>query len=129
MKILLLAALVAGSPMASSAFTLDAVGYEGGELSLSPMSIFVPSYGMVIFEAVLGSTLVVTTSAYENDNGFGGPSLRFDQNDAVRITFGGLAPLDSGFDFVGLSLGEVFDTQEALLTPQTFLVTLQGGGN
>ncbi|MGL4398519.1 MAG: hypothetical protein ACRCXD_01510 [Luteolibacter sp.] len=128
MKLPLLAALVAGSPMASSAFTLDAVGYEGAELSLSPMSIFVPGYGLVIFEAVLGSTLVVN-SAHENDNGFGGPSLRFDQNDAVRITFGGLAPLNPGFDFVGLSLGEVFDVQEDFFTPQTFLVTLQGDGN
>lgn len=128
MKLPLLAALVAGLPMASSAFTLDAVGYEGAELSLSPLSIFVPGYGFVIFEAVPGSALVVD-SAYENDNGFGGPSLSFDQNDAVQITFGGLEPLDADFDFVGLSTGEIFDVQKDLFTPQTFLVTLQGGGD
>ena len=63
MKIPLIAALVAGLPMASSAFTLDAVGYEGSELSLNPLSIFVPGYGIVIFEAAAGSTLVVN-SAY-----------------------------------------------------------------
>lgn len=128
MKLPLLAALVAGLPMASSAFTLDAVGYEGAELSLSPLSIFVPGYGFVIFEAVPGSTLVVN-SAYENDNGFGGPSLSFDQNDAVKITFGGLEPLNTDFDFVGLSTGEIFDVQEDLFTPQTFLVALRGGGD
>ena len=46
MKIPLIAALVAGLPMASSAFTLDAVGYEGAELSLNPVSVFVPGYGI-----------------------------------------------------------------------------------
>ncbi len=125
MKLPLLAALVAGLPMASSAFTLDAVGYEGAELSLSPLSIFVPGYGLVIFEAALGTSLVVN-AAYENDSGFRGPSLSFDQNDAVKITFGGLEPLNADFNFVGLSLGEVFKVQEDLITPQTFLVTLQG---
>lgn len=128
LKIPLLAALLAGLPMASSAFTLDAVGYEGSELSLNPLSIFVPGYGFVIFEAVPGSTLVIN-SAYENDNGFGGPSLSFDQNEAVKITFGGLEPLDVDFDFVGLSAGESFVVQKDLFAPQTFLVTLQGGGD
>jgi hypothetical protein len=128
MKLPLLAALVAGSPMASSAFTLDAVGYEGAGLSLSPSSIFVPGYGIVIFEAAPGSALVVN-SAYENDNGFRGPSLSFDQNDAVKITFGGLEPLNADFDFGGLSLGEVFDVKEDSHSPRTFLATLQGEGN
>lgn len=128
MNLPLVAVLVAGLPMASSAFTLDTVGYEGAELSLSPLSIFVPGYGFVIFEAAPGSTLVVN-SAYENDNGFGGPSLSFDQNETVKITFGGLEPLNTDFDFVGLSVGESFVVQKDLFTPQAFLVTLQGGGD
>jgi hypothetical protein len=128
MKSPLLAAIVAGLPMASGAFTLDAVGYEGAGLSLSPSSIFVPGYGIVIFEATPGSALVID-SAYENDHGFRGPTLSFDQKDAVRITFGGQEPLNPGFDFVGLSLGEVFEVQEDFFTPQSFLVTLRGDEN
>ncbi|MEY3896842.1 MAG: hypothetical protein RLZZ214_2362 [Verrucomicrobiota bacterium] len=128
MNIPLIAALVAGLPMAASAFTLDAVGYEGSELSLNPVSVFVPGYGELIFEAAVGSTLVVN-SAYQNDNGFGGPSLSFDQNEAVKITFNGLPPLNVDFDFVGVSAGESFVVQKDLFTPQAFLVTLQGGGD
>jgi hypothetical protein len=129
MKIpLLIAVLVAGLPLASSAFTLDAVGYDGGELSLNPVSVFVPGYGAVIFEAAVGTTLVVN-SAFANDNGFGGPSLNFDQNEAVKITFNGAQPLNVDFDFVGVSAGESFVVQKDLFTPQAFLITLQGGGN
>ena len=133
MKIpLLIAALVVGMPMASSAFTLDAVGYEGGELSLNPVSVFVPGYGVLIFEAAVGTTLVVN-SAFANDNGFGGPSLNFDQNEAVKITFNGAQPLNVDFDFVGVSAGESFEvqnlTQSDLFTPQAFLVTLKGKGD
>lgn len=114
--------------MHSSAFTLDAVGYGGSELSLSPRSVFVPGYGELIFEAAVGTSLVVN-SAYENDNGFGGPSLSFDQNEAVKITFNGLEPLNVDFDFVGVSAGESFVVQKDLFTPQAFLVTFQGGGD
>ncbi len=128
MKIPLIAALVAGMPVISSGFTLDAVGYAGSELSLNPVSVFVPGYGELIFEAAVGSVLVVN-SAYQNDNGFGGPSLNFDQNEAIRITFNGLEPLNVDFDFVGVSAGESFVVQKDLFTPQAFLVTLQGGGN
>ena len=128
MKIPLIAALVAGMPVISSGFTLDAVGYGGSELSLNPVSISIPGYGELIFEAAVGSTLVVN-SAYQNDNGFGGPSLNFDQNDAIRITFNGAEPLNVDFDFVGVSAGESFVVQKDLFTPQAFLVTLQGGGN
>lgn len=128
LKLPLLAALVAGLPMAAGAFTLDAVGYEGGELSLSPLSVFVPGYGFVIFEAVPGSSLVVH-SAYANDKGFRGPSLSFDQRDAVKITFSGLAPLNTDLGCVGLSLGEIFDVQKDPSASQTFLVTLRGDRN
>ncbi len=128
MKIPLLAVLLAGLPCAASAFTLDAVGYGGSELSLNPVSVFVPGYGELIFEAAVGSAIVVN-SAYENDNGFGGPSLSFDQNEAIKVTFNGLTPLNVDFDFVGLSVGESFVVQKDLFTPQAFLVTFQGSGD
>jgi hypothetical protein len=127
MKIPLIAAFVAGMPVISGGFTLDAVGFGGSELSLNPVSVFVPGYGELIFEAAVGSALVVN-SAYQNDNGFGGPSLNFDQNDAIKITFNGLEPLKVDFDFNGVSAGESFMVQKDLFTPQAFLVTLQGGG-
>ena len=127
-KLPLLAVLLAGMPTLSSAFTLDAVGFGSSELSLSPQSVFVPGYGELIFEAAVGTSLVVN-SAYENDNGFGGPSLSFDQNEAVKITFKGLAPINVDFDFVGVSVGENFVVQKDLFTPQAFLVTFQGGGD
>lgn len=128
MKTALVAALVAGMPVLSNAFTLDAAGYGGSELSLNPVSVFVPGYGELIFEAAPGSSLVVN-SAYENDNGFGGPSLSFDQNEAVKITFNGLEPLDVDFDFVGVSAGEGFVVQKDLFTPQAYLLTFQGSGD
>ena len=128
MNMPLLAVIVAGIPALSSAFTLDISGYTGSaELSLDPVSVQVAGYGELIFEAVGNSALVVN-SAYENDNGFGGPSLSFDQNESVKITFNGLEPLDVDFDFVGVSAGESFVVQKDLLNP-TFTVTLNGKGN
>ena len=128
MKIPLVAALLVGMPAIAGAFTLDAVGYEGFDLAVSPGSVFVPGYGELVFEALSGSSVVVN-SAYENDNGFGGPSLSFDENESVKITFKGLEPLNVDFDFVGLSAGESFVIEKDLLTPQAFLLTLKGGGD
>lgn len=128
MKLPLLAVFIAGMPIAASAFTLDAVGYGGSELSLNPVSVSVPGYGELIFEAAVGTTIVVN-SAYQNDNGFGGPSLSFDQNEAIKITFNGASPLNVDFDFVGQSVGESFVVQKDLFTPQAFLVTFQGSGD
>jgi len=125
---LLLAAIALGMPAISNAFTLDAVGYGGSELALNPQSVFVPGYGELIFEALPGSALVVN-SAYENDNGFGGPSLNFDQNESIRVTFAGLEPLNVDFDFVGVSAGEGFTIERDLFTPQAFILTLNGAGD
>ncbi len=124
----LVAALLLGMPAISSAFTLDAVGYGGGELSSTPYSVFVPGYGELVFEAAAGSSLVVN-SAYQNDNGFGGPSLSFDDNESVKITFKGLAPLNTDFDFVGVSAGENFVVEKDLVTPQAYLLTFKGAGD
>lgn len=121
-------ALLGLVPVVGHAFTLDAVGYEGGVLSQNPFSIFVPGYGELVFEAGPNSSLVVN-SAYENDNGFGGPSLSFDENESVKVTFNGPEPLNVDFDFVGQSVGESFVIEKDLFTPQAFLVTLRGQGD
>jgi hypothetical protein len=68
-------------------------------------------------------------SAYQNDNGFGGPSLSFDENESIKVTFNGAEPLNVDFDFVGQSAGESFVIEKDLFTPQAFLVSLKGGGD
>ena len=128
MKSLFVAALLGASLSAGHAFTLDAVGYEGGILESNPFSVFVPGYGELVFEAVNGSSLVVN-SAYQNDNGFGGPSLSFDENEIIKVTFNGAEPLNVDFDFVGQSAGESFVIEKDLFTPQAFLVSLKGQGD
>jgi hypothetical protein len=127
-KTSLIAALLLGIPTISGAFTLDAIGYEGGELSDNPVSIFVPGYGELIFQAAIGSVLVVN-SAYQNDNGFGGPSLNFDENESIKITFNGLEPLKAQAVFVGVSAGEDFIVEKDLFTPQAFNITFRGSGD
>ncbi len=128
MKTAYVCALLAAASAVGNAFTLDAVGYEGGVLNQNPFSIFVPGYGELVFEAGPNSSLVVN-SAYENDNGFGGPSLSFDQDESVKVTFNGPEPLNVDFDFVGQSAGESFVIEKDLFTPQAFLVTLKGQGD
>ncbi len=127
-KTALVAVLLGLVPATGSAFTLDAVGYEGGVLSRNPFSVFVPGYGELVFETGPNSSLVVD-SAYRNDNGFGGPSLNFDQDESVRIIFNGPEPLNVSFDFVGQSVGESFVIEKDLFTPQAFVVTLRGQGD
>ena len=124
-KITLIAAGIAAATATAGAFTLDAVGYGGSELSANPETVNVDGYGDLVFESVSGSTLVVN-SAYQNDNGFGGPSLNFKSGDVVRITFTGLDPLNVDFDFVGLSAGESFTIEPDTFTPQAFLLTFNG---
>jgi hypothetical protein len=125
----LLAALVVGFPAMSGAFTLDFATSVGAVVqSGSPLTINIPGYGDVVFDVGVGTPLVVN-SAFENDNGFGGPSLSFDTGEAVKITFNGLEPLNLDFDYVGNSIGETFVGQPDLFTPQSFVVNLQGAGN
>ncbi len=127
-KLPLIAALSLGLCCTGSAFTLDFVGLIGTSLPPNPLTITIPGYGDVCFDAAKGSTLVVN-DAYKNDNGFGAPSLSFDQNEAVKITFKGLQPLSVDFDFVGVSSGENFTVQPDLFTDQAFIVNLQGSGD
>ncbi len=124
----LVAAILCGLTAVSSAFTLDFVGYEGQSLPPNPLTISVPGYGDVQFEALGGSTLVVN-SAHQNDNLSGAPSLNFDMGEAVRVTFLGLEPIDVDFDYVGVNAGEYFLAQEDIFTPQSFILTLNGSGN
>lgn len=128
MKTTLIAALFAAAVSVGNAFTLDAAGYQGNTLTQTPVSINIPGYGELVFEALPGSALVVN-SAYQNDNGFGGPSLSFDEDESIRVTFVGPEPLNVDFDFVGQSAGESFSIEKDLFTPQAFLVTLKGGGD
>jgi hypothetical protein len=129
---LIVAAFVAGLPMVACAFTLDAVGYEGGELSLNPALVSVPGYGVLVFETALGMTLVVNSS-YENASGVCGPLLKFDPNDSVKITFDGSQLLNLDFYFGGLSDGErvevLYLSQGELFAPQASSVILKGGGD
>jgi hypothetical protein len=127
MKTPLVAAMLLTVVSSVQAFTLDAVGYEGGVLEQNPFSIFVPGYGEIVLEAALGSSLVVN-SAYETERGFGAPTLSFDPAESVKITFNGAEPQNVRFVFVGLSVGESFVIERDLFTPQALNVTLQGRG-
>ena len=128
MKFPLVAGLMIGMQAISAAFTLDAVGYGGSELTTTPVSVSVAGYGELIFEAIEGSSLPVN-SAYLNDNGFGGPSISFDQGESIKITFVGSQPLNVNFDFVGVSAGESFLFQKDLINSQAYNITLQGEGD
>jgi hypothetical protein len=121
----LVAAAVIVSIHLSSAFTLDAVGYNGSELAQTPASIFLPGYGELIFEAAEDNILVVS-SAYQNDNNSVGPELSFDEKDTIKITANGREPQDSDFDFVAQSAAETISIQRDAPSPQVFQVTLKG---
>lgn len=114
-KLPLIAALSCGLCATGSAFTLDFVGLLGTSLPPNPLTITILGYGDVTFDAANNSTLVIN-DAFKNDNGFGAPSLSFDQNEAVLITFKGLKPLNVDFDYVGVSSGETFISQSDLFT-------------
>jgi hypothetical protein len=124
----LVAALYCGLSAISSAFTLNFVGHEGTTLPPNPLVIPVPGYGHVQFDALPGSTLEVN-NAHMNDDGSAAPSLSFNMNEAVKITFHGLQPINVNFDYVGVSPGEYFIAQPDLVTPQSFIVSLNGTGN
>ncbi len=128
MKSPLIIALATSIPAICGGFTLDAVGYDGAGLSLNPLSVHVPGYGELILAAPEGTTIMVN-SAYGNDSEFGGPSLDFDQNDAIKITYNGKSPADAGLDFVGETPRQNQGLHEDLFTPEAFLVTFKGDGS
>jgi len=127
-KTTLVAALFCGLSAISSAFTLNFVGSEGTIIPPDVLEIAVPGYGSVLFEAVAGSTLIVD-NAHLNNLGSGAPSLSFQTGEAVKVTFIGLTPTDVNFDYVGVSTGEFFTSMADGVTPQAFIVTLNGSGD
>jgi hypothetical protein len=70
----------------------------------------------------------VVNPAYQNDHGFRGMALSFDQNDAVKITFDGQRPWTDD-DFTGMSSGEVLTTQKDPLAPRAYPAAPQGDGD
>ena len=125
-KLPLIAALYCGLCTVGSAFTLDFTSVPINTTIPPTLTIIVPGYGSVDFDAVVGSLVVdnqyasappVTTS----------PSLNFDTNDSVKITFVGAQPADIDFAWVGLSIGEQF-TVTPQASPNEFIVTLANIG-
>lgn len=98
------------------AFTLDAAGYEGGDLAKDPFSVLVPGYGEVVFESDLGAPLVVD-SAYGNGKGFEGTSLRFNPLDVVKIS----SQVQSGV--------RMASNGDAILSSQDFPMVDQAAGD
>lgn len=97
LKAILAVAALALAP-SLHAFTLDFASSVGTTV---PMTINVPGYGDVAFTKGFSSAsdLNVGTSF------FGAPSLQFDNNDCVNVTFLGALPSGFGFDAVGLTSG------------------------
>jgi hypothetical protein len=80
-----LAVLFGAMTPIACAFTLDAVGYEGGELSRYPLTVMVPGYGEVMLEADQDLMLVVNPG-FQHGIDAGGMPLEFDAADAVKVT-------------------------------------------
>ena len=126
-KLPLIAAIYCGLCTAGSAFTLDFVGYLG--TSVPPtLTIPVAGYGNVSFTAAPGKTLVVD-EAHKDEDGFGAPSLSFDEGDTVIVTFDGDEPLNVFYSFVGVSNGEIFTNQDNPAGGQSDILTLSGSGD
>jgi hypothetical protein len=68
------------------AFTVDAIGYEGGEWARDPISMWVHGYGQVVLE---DAAAVVIESAYSSCGDFHAAPLHFDKGEAVRISLDG----------------------------------------
>lgn len=85
-KALLVAAIYGSTMSLGSAFTLDAVGYDGTGLAANPYSIFVTGYGEVVFETPKGSALVLN-SGYQNQMVSTAPAVSFEPKQAVKIAY------------------------------------------
>jgi hypothetical protein len=116
MKLTLSAALLVAASATSHAFTFNFSGYEGSELPPTVIEAPVPGYGTVRF----------VDNTHQNSDGSGAPSLSFQTNESVKVTFIGLNPKDVNFDFVGVSTGEYFVTELDPVTPQAYIVTMRG---
>lgn len=101
----LFAALLAMIPIAGNAFTLDAAGYDGGELPQDPAAIEIVGYGEVVFEAVDDEAIMVS-SGYLYDTLPPNPDLDFDPAKTVRIVLNDRGTRTAGFVFAGLPVAE-----------------------
>lgn len=68
------------------AFSLDAVGYEGGDLTPCPLTMMVPGYGEVVLESDQG-LMMVLNPAYSSGGCCVAAPLKFDQADCVKVSF------------------------------------------
>ena len=119
MKLPLIAALCCGLSSIGSAFTLDFNAVTLGQTVQPTLTVNVPGYGDVQFDASSSASQLVVDGSFANENGFGTPSLSFDAGDSVQITFLDAQPLDIDFDFVGVSAGESF-LATSTVDPQVF---------
>ena len=117
----LVAALVCGLSPLASAFSLNFANNVGATLPPNPLTIAVPGYGSVSFQAAIGSNLAVN-----NVNSPFIPSVAFDTGEAVQITFNGLAPTAVSFDFVGVGVNEGFTVSP--FSSNQFVLSLGGAG-
>lgn len=124
----LVASFAIASIASAGAFTLDAISYEGTTLDSTPVSVVIPGYGSLVFEALEGSIMPVDRQ-FENETGSGAPSMSFDSGEVVKITFVGPEPLNVDFEFAGVGIGEYFTVDADLVTPQAFIVRLNGSPN
>lgn len=109
----------------AAAFTLDFSSDVGA--SIPPdLTVNVFGYGDVEFSAGFGSVLEVGNK-FQNDDGSAAASLQMVGGDTVNITFLGTQPLNVDFDFVGVGVGEVFQTFQT--GPQSYFVALQSSAN
>lgn len=72
------------------AFTLDAAGYQGGDLARDPLSLRVAGYGEMVFESDRGAPLVVT-SGYESVSVPRAIPLNFELREVVKLSVSGKA--------------------------------------
>lgn len=106
-----------------SAFSLDFTGIAlGTTLPPNPLTISVPGYGNVTFEAGIGSNLIVQDFS-------GTPAIAFDQGESVRVSFEGIDITDVTFSYAGVSVGESFLIAPDPNVANQFILTMQGAGD
>ena len=125
-KLPLIASLYFGLCSIGSAFSLDFNLVPINTTVPPTLTINVPGYGSVDFEILAGSAVVDNKYASPPPTTTS-PSLNFDTNESVKITFVGAQPEDIDFAFVGVSIGEQF-TVTPQASPNEFVVTLANIG-
>jgi hypothetical protein len=122
MKKLILAALTALCVYAQ-AFTLDFTANNGTNItSGSPLTIFVPGYGNVIFSTIGAQVLSINTS-YPT-----GVTIAIQPSEVLLVNFAGAyAPSDIEFGFNGLGFSDGLDI--SIVNSTTVQLAMGSGGN